>query len=273
MGWRILLAAVGGFAMLAATSYQNEIAEWRHQREEGLKRDGGWLTVAGLFWLHEGANRFGKDQANDIVLADGPAHAGVFELHQDKVTVTMGGETRELWPDSLDVAKVGRLSLFVIHRGDRYGIRLKDPESEYRHDFHGIEYYPANEAYRVTAKFVAEPAKIPILNILGQTEPMESPGYVTFRLNGQELRLRPVFEEPDAKELFFIFRDQTSGKETYGAGRFLYSAMPANGQVVLDFNKAYNPPCAFTPYATCPLPPPENRLAIRVEAGEKKYGH
>jgi uncharacterized protein (DUF1684 family) len=259
--------------MLAAAGYQTEIDEWRHQREEGLKRDGGWLSVAGLFWLNEGRNRFGKDPANEIALPDGPSQAGVFDLHEGKVKVTMGGETRELWPDSLDVAKVGRLSLFAIKRGDRYGIRLKDPDSQYRRDFHGIEYYAPKPEYRVTAQFVAEPAKIPILNVLGQTEPMESPGYVVFRLNGQELRLRPVLEEPDAKELFYIFRDQTSAKETYGAGRFLYSEMPKDGKVVLDFNKAYNPPCAFTPYATCPLPPAVNRLAIKVEAGEKKYGH
>ena len=259
--------------MLAATSYQTEIAEWRRQREAGLKREGGWLSVAGLFWLHDGANRFGKDAENDVVLPDGPAQAGVFELRDGKVTVTMGGESRELWPDSLDVAKVGRLSLFVIKRGEKYAIRLKDPDSEYRRAFHGIEYYPASEAYRVTAQFVAEPARIPILNILGQTEAMESPGYVKFRLNGRELRLRPVFEEPGAKELFYIFRDDTTGKETYPAGRFLYSALPKDGKVELDFNKAYNPPCAFTPYATCPLPPPENRLGVKVEAGEKKYGH
>jgi uncharacterized protein len=259
--------------MLAATSYQTEIADWRRQREEGLQRDGGWLTVAGLFWLHDGPNRFGKDPANEIALPDGPAEAGVIALQDGKVKVTMGGETHELWPDSLDVAKVGRLSLFAIKRGDRYGIRLKDPDSVYRRDFHGIEYYPPKPEYRVTARFVTEPAKIPILNILGQTEPMESPGYAVFRLNGQELRLRPVFEEPGAKELFYIFRDLTSAKETYGAGRFLYSAMPKDGKVELDFNKAYNPPCAFTPYATCPLPPAENRLAVKVEAGEKKYGH
>jgi uncharacterized protein (DUF1684 family) len=273
MTGRIMLVIVAGFGLLAASSYQSEMAEWRRQREVALKRDGGWLTVAGLFWLHDGPNRFGKDHSNDIVLPDGPAQAGVFELHEGKVTVTMEGATRELWPDSLDVAKAGRLSLFVIKRSDKYGIRLKDPGSQYRRGFHGIEYYPAKEEYRVTAKFVAQPTKIPILNILGQTEPMESPGYVAFQLNGQELRLRPVFEEPNARQLFFIFRDQTSTKETYGAGRFFYTDLPKDGKVVLDFNKAYNPPCAFTPYATCPLPPPENRLPIRVEAGEKKYGH
>jgi len=125
----------------------------------------------------------------------------------------------------------------------------------------------------VTARWVADTKKIPILNVLGQTEDMESPGYAAFQLHGQEYRLRPVFEEAGAQELFFIFRDQTSGKETYGAGRFLYSALPKDGTVELDFNKAYNPPCAFTAYATCPLPPAENRLAVRIEAGEKKYGH
>jgi uncharacterized protein (DUF1684 family) len=120
---------------------------------------------------------------------------------------------------------------------------------------------------------VAAPQKIPILNVLGQTDSMDSPGYADFNLHGRQYTLRPYLETADAKELFYVFRDQTSARETYGAGRFLYSALPTNGHVVLDFNKAYNPPCAFTPYATCPLPPPENRLAVRIEAGEKKYGH
>jgi uncharacterized protein (DUF1684 family) len=273
MIWRMALPAFAGLALFAAANYQGEIAQWRTQREEGLKRDGGWLSVAGLFWLHEGANPFGKDPGNEIVLPDGAAKAGVFELHNGKVTVKMDGDSRELWPDSLDVAKVGRLSLFVIKRSEKYGIRLKDPESEYRREFKGIEYYPAKEEYKVTAKWVAAPQKMPILNILGQTEGVDSPGYVEFMLQGHQYRLRPYLETADAKELFYVFRDQTSVKETYGAGRFLYSAMPQDGHVVLDFNKAYNPPCAFTPYATCPLPPPENRLAVRIEAGEKKYGH
>jgi uncharacterized protein (DUF1684 family) len=273
MTWRIVLAGLVGMALLAASAFETEIAGWRHQREEALKRDGGWLTVAGLFWLHEGPNAFGKDPASEIVLPDGPVHAGTFELRDGKVTVKMDGAARELWPDSADVAKVGRLSLFVIKRSDKYGIRLKDPDSQYRREFQGIEYYPAQEAYKVTAKWVPALQKIPILNILGQTEAMESPGYAAFRLHDQEFRLRPVLEAPDAKELFYIFHDQTSAKETYGAGRFLYSEMPADGHVTLDFNKAYNPPCAFTPYATCPLPPAENRLPVRIEAGEKKYGH
>ena len=273
MTLRLPVLAAAAIVIMTAATYSEEIAAWRKQREERLQAPGGWLSVAGLFWLHEGENTFGKDASNEIVVPDGPARAGAFDLHGGKVTVKMNGETRELWADSADLAKVGRLSLFVLKRGEKYAIRLKDPESEYRRDFHGIEYYPANAGYRVSAQWVAEPKKIPILNVLGQTEDMESPGYAVFSLQGQEYRLRPVLETPDAQELFFIFRDQTSGKETYGAGRFLYSAMPKDGKIELDFNKAYNPPCAFTPYATCPLPPAENKLTAKIEAGERKYGH
>jgi uncharacterized protein (DUF1684 family) len=273
MKLRLPALAAAALAIMTAATYPDEIAAWRKQREERLQAPDGWLSVAGLFWLHEGANTFGKDAANEIVLPDGPARAGAFELQGGKVTVKMDGATRELWPDSADVATVGRLSLFVLKRGDKFAIRLKDPDSEARHAFHGLEYYAANADYRVSARWVAEPSKIPILNVLGQTEDMQSPGYAVFSLHGHEYRLRPVLETPDAQELFFIFRDQTSGKETYGAGRFFYSAMPKDGHVELDFNKAYNPPCAFTPYATCPLPPAENKLPVRIEAGEKKYGH
>jgi uncharacterized protein len=263
-----LAAFVIAMSLSAASTYQTEIAQWREQRVASLKADGGWLTVAGLFWLHDGANSFGTAADNEIVVPDGPAKAGVIDLHGGKVTAG----ARQLKPDdSSDALKVGRLSMFVILRGGKYAIRLKDPDSEYRRNFHGLEYFPADEAYRITARFMAEPKKIPILNVLGQTEESECPGYAVFQLGGQELRLYPILEEPGAKELFYIFKDQTSGKETYGAGRFLYSDMPKDGKVVLDFNKAYNPPCSFTPYATCPLPPPENRLPVRVPAGEKKY--
>jgi len=268
-----LVVLFGGLAF-AVTTYQSEMADWRRAREAALKAEGGWLSVAGLFWLHDGPNRFGKDPGNDIVLPDGPDKAGAFTLKDGKVTVTsVDGATRQVELDSKDAVKVGRLSLYAIKRSTKYGIRLKDPDSEYVHAFHGIEYYAPNEAYKVKARFVAEPRKIPILNIIGQTEDSECPGYAVFNLQGKEFRLYPIIEEPGARELFYMFRDQTSGKETYGAGRFLYSAMPVSGEVTLDFNKAYNPPCAFTPFATCPLPPKENHLAVRLEAGEKKYGH
>jgi uncharacterized protein (DUF1684 family) len=268
---RLAIPLLAAAAVLAAATIESEIAEWRRARATGLRADGGWLTVTGLFWLHEGTNRFGRDPSNDITLPDGPPHAGTLRLRGGKVTMEAPGQAaRELRPDSEDAARAGRLNLFVIARSGKFGIRLKDPESEYRRNFHGLEYFPASERYRVTARFVAEPRKLAILNILGQTEEQESPGYAVFRLGEREFRLRPVLEGPT---LFFIFRDQTAGKETYGAGRFLNTPMPENGRVVLDFNKAYNPPCAFTPYATCPLPPPENKLAVRIEAGEKKYGH
>jgi uncharacterized protein len=260
---RIAIALLPAFAAMAMSAYELQVAEWRRAREAALKADGGWLSVAGLFWLHEGLNRVPEDAPQ----------SGVFDLHQGKVTADIDGHTREIKPDSVDMVKAGRLSLFVIKRGDRYGIRIKDPESQYRRDFHGIAYFPANERYRVIAKFISAPKTIPILNVLGQTEQSECPGYAVFRLNGQEFRLYPILEEPGAKELFYIFRDQTTGKETYPAGRFLYSDLPENGRVTLDFNKAYNPPCAFTPYATCPLPPKENHLAVRIDAGEKTYGH
>jgi uncharacterized protein len=259
--------------LVAALSYESEITAWRHGREAALRRDGGWLTVAGLLWLHEGRNTFGTGAKEDIVLPAGPAQAGVFELHKGKVTAIVNGAARELRPDSDDAIALDRLRLYVIQRSDKTGIRMKDPQSQFVRDFHGIEYFPPRPEYRVTAQFVPDPKKIPITNIIGQTEPEDSPGYVTFHLRGQEYRLRPVLDDPGSKDLFFIFKDQTSGKETYGAGRFLDTDPPKNGKVVLDFNKAYNPPCAFTPYATCPLPPPENRLAVRIEAGERTYGH
>jgi len=270
------IAALGAALLSAAPgSYESEIVEWRHQREAALKADGGWLTVTGLFWLHEGPNSFGPGSSNEIVLPPDPAlkGSGVFDLRGGKIFMGWNGQTRELRSDSSgspDVVTLGDLSFYVLRRGDRFGIRLKDKNSRLRKEFTGIRYYPPNEVYRVVARFVPEPKKVPIPNILGQTEEMPSPGYVEFELAGRHLRLTPVQETPN--ELFFIFRDLTSGRETYGSGRFLDTPLPQNGRVVLDFNKAYNPPCAFTPYATCPLPPRENRLQVRIPAGELKYG-
>ena len=266
------------FAMLtcfADMSYQASIEQWRAQREARLKSDDGWLSVAGLFWLKEGANTIGSDSSNSIVLPRGPAKAGVFEFHAGTTTFRpASGAAMQLKSDSEgepDKVKIDNLTMFVIHRGDRYAIRLKDPESEFRHEFTGLHWFPVNDSYRVTAKFVPyEPPKIlAIPNILGETEKQPSPGYAEFTLQGRLFRLDPVIEDD---HLFFIFHDQTSGKETYPPGRFLDAEMAKDGKVVLDFNKAYNPPCAFTPYATCPLPPKQNRLPTRIEAGELTYG-
>jgi uncharacterized protein (DUF1684 family) len=270
---RALAAAALALAVLgAADGWQEELLRWRSQREAALKAEGGWLSVAGLFWLKEGANAFGSGPGNAVVLPAGAsARVGVFELHGGQVTAVVDGSRRTLRPDSSDAVTVGRIKLFVIKRGGRYGIRMKDPDSSFRRKFHGLRWYPPNPAWRITARFVSQPRDIPIANVLGQTEQQHSPGYAEFDAASQHLRLYAI-QEPGSRELNFILRDQTSGKETYGAGRFLDTELPANGRVVLDFNKAYNPPCAFTPYATCPLPPRENRLPVRIEAGELKYG-
>jgi uncharacterized protein (DUF1684 family) len=280
-------------AALAAgdEAYRAEIRAWRKEREARLSADGGWLSVAGLFWLKDGENPFGCDPSLGVVLPPGsaPARAGVFALDRGKVTVTLapgvvgriGGEVPRgpvpMRPDtsgSPDVLRIGALSLHVIERGDRFGIRLKDENNPARKSFTGLHWYPVQERYRIEARWVPydPPRTVNVANVLGQVVPMVSPGAAEFTLEGRTIRLDAVLEEEGAKELFFIFRDLTSGKQTYGAGRFLYADLPRNGRVVLDFNKAYNPPCAFTPYATCPLPPRQNRMPVRVEAGELAYG-
>jgi uncharacterized protein (DUF1684 family) len=293
----VLLAAgvvMGAAAVALATSaeYTHEIEQWRAQREEKLRAPDGWLTVVGLTWLHEGTSTVGSAKGSDVVLpAPAPATVGRVELARGRAvfhaapgvavkTKDQPVQDLELHPDKggtpNDVLTLGSISLYLIERGGRLGLRIKDENSAARRGFAGLTWYPADEAYRVTARFVPyEPArKVPIANVLGMVEPLPSPGYAVFPLHGREVRLDPVLEEPDAKELFFIFRDATAGKETYPAGRFLYSAMPKDGQVVLDFNKAYSPPCAFTSFATCPLPPKQNRLDVRIEAGEKRpAGH
>lgn len=279
--------------MLAAAgpgpAYVAEVEAWRARREAALRSDTGWLAVAGLVWLKPGANTFGSAADNDVVLpASVPAHAGTFELSGKAtrvrlapgVSATVGGEPaegRELRADDAgapDVLSFGRVTVQVIARGGRYGIRVKDLDAETRKRFGGLQWFTVDESLRVVARFVPHPAPkaIPIANVLGQVSDMPSPGQAVFRLGGKTHRLDAVLEEPDAKELFFMFRDGTTGKETYPAGRFLYAPLPENGRVVLDFNKAYSPPCAFTAFATCPLPPRQNRLAVRIEAGEKYSG-
>jgi uncharacterized protein len=290
LGAVVIIALIFLAATSSSEAYKAEIEKWRQDRETRLKSDTGWLTVTGLYWLKEGPNRFGSDRDNDLVLPAGaPGLAGVFELSGGKVrvkiqsgaTVTSAGEAiteMELKSDSSGeptVLALGDLSMFVIERGGKYAIRLKNKNSRMRKDFTGLTWYPVRPEYRITASFQEyDPAKLILIpNVLGQTEKLPSPGYVTFKLHGKKVRLEPVLEDPDAKELFFIFKDMTSGVTTYPSGRFLYAELPVEGKIVLDFNKAYNPPCAFTPYATCPLPPPQNRMELPIEAGELNYGH
>jgi uncharacterized protein (DUF1684 family) len=287
-----LTFALAAAAPAAADPYLGQIEKWRATREERLRADGGWLTVSGLFWLKDGPNTFGSGKGNDIVLpASAPARAGVFEFTpgaapKTTVRVELGAQVlaggkplaapMDLRADTAeggpDVLVMGPVSLQVIERGGRYGVRMKDNQSEKRRAFAGLQWFPVREPYRVTARFVPHPAPttIDVANVLGQVDALPSPGYAVFTVGGKEVRLHPVLEEPGATQLFFIFRDGTSGKETYPAGRFLYTEMPKDGTVTLDFNKAYSPPCAFTPFATCPIPPRQNWLGVRIEAGEKR---
>jgi uncharacterized protein (DUF1684 family) len=274
-----------------APGYVQEIEQWRAKRAEGLRAPDGWLSVVGLAWLREGTSTIGSAKGSDVLLPlSAPPRVGTIDFHNGRAVihvapgVTVKSKDQpvtdlELHSDKVgkpDVLAVGTVSFYLIDRGGRHALRVKDAESTPRRNFRGLEWYPVREDLRIRARFTPydPPKPIPIANVVGMVDPLPSPGYVTFQLAGRELRLEPVLEEPDAKELFYIFRDTTAGKDTYPAGRFLYSEMPKDGEVVLDFNKAYSPPCAFTSFATCPLPPRQNRLDVRIEAGEKKpAGH
>jgi uncharacterized protein (DUF1684 family) len=249
---------------VVAASYPESVEQWRTQREARLKSDTGWLTVAGLFWLKEGRNT-----------VDYPGvPKGQFELKGAKVTwLPASGAPVSMIADPAPnptLVEHGDLTMFVIERGKRFGIRVKDKNARFRREFTGLKWYPVKESWRITAKWIPyqPPKTISVPNILGESTEERCPGTAVFQVDGKEYRLEPTSENV---ALFFVFRDQTSGKETYGGGRFLYADAPKGGTVVLDFNKAYNPPCAFTPYATCPLPPPQNRLPLRIDAGELKY--
>jgi len=276
-------------ASLTAQADAPTLEQWRAQRVANLTSESGWLTLVGLYWLRAGDNTFGSAKANRIML-DHPALASVsgnFKVQDGTVTFVAAdraGITHEgkpvtsivMRPDSAGEATLlasGSLRFFVIERAGRLGVRVRDVEHPARVHFSGLEYFPVREDWIVTARFEPYPAerRIPIVNILGMTEQMVSPGAVVFSKDGRDYRLDAILEAPDDTELFLMFADATSARETYGAGRFMYVPLPQSGQITIDFNRAYNPPCAFNEFATCPLPPAQNRLPIRVAAGEKKY--
>jgi len=290
--WRLVLLVAALLSVVPAAQappadqgYTREISQWRTEREEALKTDDGWLTLVGLFWLQEGANCAGADPTCRVALAAGSAPAKIGEFVYTAGTVTFkpaprvdvringkaaGVQVLNIQPGRYDKVSVGTVTMFVIKRGQRYGVRVRDTNSQARRDFRGVQWFPIKQVYRITARFVThpKPTTIMIANVLGDVDPWPSPGYAEFTLGGRQYRLHAVLDGPNAQDLFFVFRDLTTGKDTYPGGRFLYASMPSNGQVVLDFNKAHSPPCAFTPYATCPLPPKANALAVRIEAGE-----
>jgi uncharacterized protein (DUF1684 family) len=270
----------------SSAAYVAEIEKWRSDRETRLRSDYGWLSVAGLFWLEPGTHTFGRDPASEFVLpTHAPLRAGVIERRGDVVTVTPepgvpmtidGKLVLSATPLVADgpPLRMGAVQLQLIKREDRLGLRLRDPASALRRDFKGLRWFPIDESYRIQARWVPydKPHTLPITNVLGQTTEEQSPGYAEFKRDGKTLKLVPIYEDGDTSQLFFIIKDKTAPSLTYGAGRFLYADPPKDGVVVLDFNKAYNPPCAFNPYTTCPIAPKDNQLPIEIRAGELKYG-
>ena len=268
-------------------AYQAEIDKWHAERIADLKSDNGWLNLAGLYWLQEGINTFGSSEANHVVFPAGSMaeEAGYFLVKngtvrmeaKPEIAITVNDQpvrSVEIFhPDSSRSVQVahGSLRWFVIKRDDQVGIRLRDLSSEAKQKFTGIERYPVDVAWRLEAEFTPTPGKtIDITNVLGQTVAQDSPGVLSFEHEGSKYSIDALDGGKD--ELFLIFGDSTNQDETYPSGRYLYVKRPdPSGKVIIDFNKSYNPPCAFTPYATCPLPPRQNLLSTYVRAGEKNY--
>lgn len=282
----LLLATVlsaGSSPATPGAAYKESFEKWKSEMTDDLKQN--WLSLAGLFWLKPGANTFGADPSNALVFPKGPARAGEFDLDGKNVTVkflpdahaTIGGRPATDAKLDPDITRhptrvdMGTLDFHVIVRGERVGIRVRDSDSAEARNFKGMMFYPLDLNYRVVAKWVPSDGKttVEVPNVLGDVSAEPIPGVAVFDLNGQELHLTAL--GGDAKTgFFFVFNDLTAkSAATYPGGRFLDTGPVDNGTVVLDFNRAYNPPCAVTPYATCPLAPKENRLQVAIPAGEK----
>lgn len=296
----LILAAIAAPAIAqdaATAQWQQRIEVWRAQRAHDLDSPDGWLSLIGLDWLKPGANVFGAASDNSIRIdAIAPAHFGI---------LTVSGSTIQLialpggFPAGFLVngkpAVEGRIStdagnpttmtwhgvtMIVLERGGRFALRVKDSNAPSRLHFAGLHWYAPNLNYAVEARWIPynPPHMLQIPTIIGTTISLPSPGAAEFTLNGKRLRLEPVLEDPHDTTLFFILRDETSKTTTYEGARFLRTTFPDHGlhkpgMLILDFNQLYNPPCAYTRYATCPLPPPQNRLNVAIEAGEQRYSH
>lgn len=264
---------------------------WREQRLSSMLKPDGWSSLIGLHWLDPGPHYVGSSSSNGIRLAMGPPHLGMIDVERNgrvrlvpdgSAALTFNGQplTRSVWLQADDIeagpSKIGfdggKGLATVIKRGGRFALRVRHAEAPTLKQFTGLEYWPADPAWRIEGKFIAHPPgkTLPIANIIGITENLPNPGVVEFKHSGRTFRIETLDE--GGEELFLVFADRTSGHGSYGAGRFLDMPKPnVQGRVVIDFNKAYNPPCAFTAYATCPLPPDANRLDLKIEAGEKNY--
>jgi uncharacterized protein len=298
----MLIVAMGTLVMPATrataeqSSWENDLNSWRAKRAAKLQAPEGWLSLIGLGWLKEGDNSFGADADNRIQInGKAPAHIGVVRLEKNSLRLLppVGGFSKGFLVDgqpareealTADDAEqpskltVGTITIIVINRDGQFALRIKDLDAPTRTGFHGLRWYPPNAAYRVKARWIPynPPKTLDIPTILGTTTHLPAPGAAEFTIGGQTVRLEPVVEDPKSTELFFILRDTTSKTTTYGAGRFLYTELPERGvgqpgELWLDFNRLINPPCAFTAYATCPLPPMQNRLNVAIPAGEQRY--
>lgn len=261
-------------------AHAREIGQWQARRAERLQAEDGWLSLIGLFWLDEGQNVVtipSKSVTEPIRLVRNASEVTL----QPSAGMTIGGQPvtgpvvlrNDMSDEGPTIVQIGTVRFNVIERGPRYGLRVKDSQADTRINFIGLEYFPIDPEWRLEARFEPydPPKKIPIDDVTGMKSESISPGALVFTVDGKEYRLDPVLEQ-GTDDLFVIFKDTTSRDSTYPAGRYLYTAPPGpDGKTIIDFNKAYNPPCVFTPFATCPLPPPQNRLPIRIEAGEKKY--
>jgi uncharacterized protein (DUF1684 family) len=278
------------------SSWQRDLLAWRAARATSLQAPEGWLSLIALGWLKEGDNSFGSAENSRVqITAKAPAHIAVVRLEKGALRLLPPAEgfpkdllvdgqpakEQTLLADDADKPSklaIGTLTIIVIHRDDQFALRVKDLQAPTRVGFHGLRWYAPNAAYRVHARWIPynPPKVLDIPTVLGTTTHMPAPGVAEFTLDGQVLRLEPVLEDPKSTDLFFILRDGTSKTTTYGAGRFLSTELPDHGvsqpgEVRLDFNRLVNPPCAFTAYATCPLPPPQNRLSVPIPAGEQRY--
>ena len=287
-----LLGAAAGCVQVDEYDIEGETAAWHTKRLERLRSETGWLTLVGLHPLVAGANSLGAADDNAVVLtAAAPARVGTITLGDAGIEFAAApGVEAHLYVDgtvqsavfaagtiksdaegSPDQIAVGSLVFYVIVRGDQAYLRVKDRQSPVLLGFRGIDRYPVKRSWRVPAKLEGEPGTVEVVNVLGQVTVESSPGLLVFQAGGQTCRLRPTGEPGEG--LFVVFGDATNGQGTYPGGRFLATDPPAeDGTVMLDFNRAYNPPCVFTEYATCPLPGPQNVLPIAVTAGEKMWG-
>ncbi len=268
-------------------NYQESIETWRSDYEKKLTSPDGWLSLTGLYWLDQPISSIGNSFEYDVTLPLGgePRKLGTISLEDSTIAFTSEPNTNfmvegkpitkaNIEPDISEnptVIKSGSVEFLVIKRNEKFGVRVRNSNNPARKNFKGVEWFPIDYQYAIEGRFeeFESPKEVLIPNVLGQNVSMKSPGIVKFRIAGEEVALQPV-ESGDGR-LFFIFRDLSSKESTYGGGRFLYSDLPKNGKINIDFNKAENPPCAYTSFATCPLPPSQNQLRVEINAGEKRY--